>query len=68
MWLVGAALGILLTIYFIIIKDSDSALFFFAFAILSCVVYYVRRTQSKKHQAYLDHKNQSTGKTKKTGK
>jgi hypothetical protein len=56
MWLVGAGCGILGTIYFLIVKDNDSALFFFAFFILSGVIYLVRKSQRKKQEAYLKSK------------
>lgn len=59
MWLVGAALGVLLTVYFLIIRDNDSALFFFAFFILSSVLYLARKSQRKKQDAYLKNKNEN---------
>ncbi|MDZ4664714.1 MAG: hypothetical protein SGJ15_07545 [Bacteroidota bacterium] len=59
LWLGGAVVGVLGCIFFLTQRDNDSALFFFAFFILSCVIYYVRRTQSKKHQEYLDQKNKA---------
>ncbi|MBK9284541.1 MAG: hypothetical protein IPM51_09520 [Sphingobacteriaceae bacterium] len=59
MWLVGAALGVLITVYFLIVGDNDSALFFFAFFILSSVLYLARKSQRKKQEAYLNQKNQN---------
>lgn len=56
LWLVGAILGILCVIYFIITKDSDSALFFFGFFILSSVIYLMRKRQRKRHEGYLKFK------------
>lgn len=59
MWLVGAAIGVLLTIYFLIIRDNDSALFFFAFFILSSVLYLARKSQRKRQDAYLKSRNEN---------
>lgn len=59
LWLIGAAVGVAGCVFFLIKKDNDSALFFFGFFILSGVIYYVRRKQSKNHQAYLDQKKNS---------
>jgi uncharacterized membrane protein YfcA len=56
LWIGGIAIGIGGVIYFLIIKDNDSALFFFGFFILSSIIYLMRRRQSKKHRAYLEHK------------
>jgi uncharacterized membrane protein YfcA len=56
MWLVGAILGVLITVYFLIIRDNDSALFFFAFFILSSLLYLARKSQRKKQDAYLKNK------------
>lgn len=47
MWLAGVAIGIGGTIYFLIIKDNDSAVFFFGFFILSAVLYLLRKRQIK---------------------
>jgi len=54
LWLVGAILGILCVVYFIVIKDNDSALFFFGFFILSSVIYLMRKRQRTRHQKYLE--------------
>ncbi len=61
LWFVGAILGMLCVIYFLVTKDNDSALFFFGFFILSSVIYLMRKRQRKKHQAYLAH-NSKEGK------
>ena len=58
LWLVGAALGAVVTIYFLIMKDRDSALFFFGFFILSTVLYLARKSQRKKQEAYLKNKKE----------
>ncbi len=53
LWLVAAILGILCVIYFLILRDNDSALFFFGFFILSSVLYLMRKRQRKRHQEHL---------------
>jgi uncharacterized membrane protein YfcA len=62
LWLVGALLGALCAVYFLIVKDNDSALFFFGFFILSALIYLMRKRQRKKHQAYLEHKEKEKSK------
>jgi uncharacterized membrane protein YfcA len=54
LWLVGAFLGMICVVYFIITKDNDSALFFFGFFILSSVIYLMRKRQRKRHEVYLN--------------
>jgi uncharacterized membrane protein YfcA len=56
MWLVAAALGVVCVVYFLIMKDNDSALFFFGFFILSGVLYLLRKRQRVRHQNYLKNK------------
>jgi len=56
MWLVGAICGIVLTIYFLIQKDNDSALFFFGFFILAALLYALRKGQRKRQETYLRNK------------
>ena len=58
LWLVGAILGVICVIYFILTKDNDSALFFFGFFILSAVIYLMRKRQRKRHEGYLKHKDE----------
>jgi uncharacterized membrane protein YfcA len=61
MWLVGAIFGIIFTVYFLIQKDNDSALFFFGFFILAALLYILRKGQRKKQEVFLrdkDKKNQ----------
>jgi uncharacterized membrane protein YfcA len=58
LWLVAASLGVLCVIYFLIMKDNDSALFFFGFFILSGLLYLLRKRQRVKHQAYLKAKQE----------
>lgn len=50
LWLIGVAVGIVTCVYFLIQKDSDSALFFFGFFILSSLIYLMRKRQRKRHQ------------------
>jgi hypothetical protein len=50
LWLFAAILGIACMAYFLVIKDNDSALFFFAFFILSGLLYILRKRQRVKHQ------------------
>ncbi len=70
MWLVGAGIGVVCTVYFLILKDSDSALFFFMFFILSSVIFILRRKQRIRQQESLKQRNQAQAisKTKKAGK
>lgn len=55
LWLIGVIIGICLVVYFLIMKDNDSALFFFGFFILASLIYLMRKRQRQKHQAYLKH-------------
>lgn len=63
LWMVGAAIGIICTIYFLIQKDTHSAFFFFGFFILSAVQYLVRKRQRKKQEAYLKNKQEQQKKS-----
>lgn len=56
LWLVAATLGVVCVVYFLIMKDNDSALFFFGFFILSGLLYILRKRQRVKHQAQLKAK------------
>lgn len=56
LWLVGAMLAVACTVYFLVTKDNDSALFFFGFFILASLLYILRRGQRKKQEAYLKNK------------
>jgi LPXTG-motif cell wall-anchored protein len=56
MWLFAALIGIAATIYFLVIKDNDSALFFLGFFILSGLLYLLRKRQRVKHESYLASK------------
>lgn len=49
-WLAGAIIGVAAAVYFLIIKDSDSALFFVAFFIISSVMFLTRRYQRVNQQ------------------
>lgn len=53
LWLVAAILGALCVMYFLILKDNDSALFFFGFFILSAILHLLRKRQRKRHQQHL---------------
>lgn len=48
MWLVATALGLLCMVYFLIIADRDSALYFFGFFLLSGLFYILRKQQRKR--------------------
>lgn len=50
LWLVAAAIGVAFTVYFLIMHDNDSALFFFGFFILSGLLYILRKRQRTKYQ------------------
>jgi uncharacterized membrane protein YfcA len=50
LWILGIIIGIVGCVSFLILKDNDSALFFFGFFIISCVSYYMRRYQRKKEE------------------
>jgi hypothetical protein len=56
LWLVAAVLGVACVVYFLIIKDNDSALFFFGFFILSGLLYILRKRQRVKYQKHLGAK------------
>lgn len=53
LWLVAAILGVVCVVYFLIMKDNDSALFFFGFFILSGLLYLLRKRQRVKYQKHL---------------
>ena len=54
-WLAGAVIGAGAAVYFLITKDSDSALYFVVFFIISSIMYLTRRyqrvNQEKRDQA-----------------
>jgi hypothetical protein len=50
LWLAAALLGVGCVIYFLIIKDNDSALFFLGFFILSGLLYIMRKRQRVRYQ------------------
>lgn len=58
LWLVGAIFAVACTVYFLIQKDNDSALFFLGFFILASLLYILRKGQRKKQEAYLKNKGQ----------
>lgn len=45
LWLLGAAIGVVCVIYFILTGDNDSALFFLGFFIISGLFYILRKRQ-----------------------
>jgi hypothetical protein len=57
LWMVACILGIGCTVYFLIVKDNDSALFFFGFFILSGLLYILRRRQRVKYQKQFKDKD-----------
>lgn len=57
LWLVAAILGVVCVVYFLIIKDNDSALFFFGFFVLSGLLYLLRKRQRVKYQKHFQNKN-----------
>lgn len=57
LWLVAAILGIACVVYFLIVKDNDSALFFFGFFILSALLYLLRKRQRVKYQKHVQDKS-----------
>lgn len=59
LWLAGAAIGVIFCVYFLIMKDNDSALFFFAFFLLSGLIYILRKKQRISHEKYLEEKKKA---------
>lgn len=57
LWLVASILGIACVVYFLIVKDNDSALFFFGFFILSALLYLLRKRQRVKYQKHVQDKS-----------
>ena len=55
LWLTGAVIGAGAAIYFLIIKDSDSAVYFVCFFVIASIMYLTRRyqrvNQDKRNQA-----------------
>lgn len=49
-WLSGAVIGAGAAVYFLITKDSDSALYFVAFFIIASIMYLTRRYQRVNQQ------------------
>ncbi|MES2132459.1 MAG: hypothetical protein V4506_08910 [Bacteroidota bacterium] len=50
LWLVGAIIGAGIAVYFLITKDSDSALFFVGFFVIASIQYLLRRYQRKNQE------------------
>jgi hypothetical protein len=50
LWGFGALICVGCTIYFLAIRDNDSALFFFAFFVLSALFYILRKRQRRKFE------------------
>lgn len=56
-WLCTAGVTAIIAVYFLIMKDTDAALFFtFAF-VISSVMYLLRKYQRKKQEAFLQSQN-----------
>ena len=47
-WLISAGLCVLITVYFLITKETDSALYFFFMFLISGIMYALRRYQRKR--------------------
>jgi hypothetical protein len=58
LWMVAAILGVGCVVYFLIMKDNDSALFFFGFFIISGLLYILRKRQRVKYQKYLNREEE----------
>ncbi len=52
LWMVMAILAFVMAVYFIITKDSDSALYFFFVFIIGAVMYLVRRYQRRNQEKF----------------
>lgn len=50
-WLFCAAISVGITIYFLIIKDTDSALYFLFMFFISGIMYLLRKYQRKRQEA-----------------
>lgn len=49
-WLVSAGLAVIVTIYFLVCKDTDGALYFFFMFLIASAMYLVRKYQRKKQE------------------
>lgn len=63
LWLSSAILGVCCMAYFLIIKDNDSAVFFFGFFILSSLLYLMRKRQRARFEAQLQKKEEAEHKS-----
>ena len=52
LWMVMAILAFIMAVYFIIIKDTDSALYFFFVFLIGAVMYLVRRYQRRNQEKF----------------
>ncbi len=52
-WLCTAGLTALISVYFLVMKDNDAALFFVFAFLIAAVMYLLRRYQRKKQEAFL---------------
>ena len=50
-WLIIACVGVLMTAYFIITKDSQGSIFFLIFTFVSGIIYSIRKRQRRKYEA-----------------
>lgn len=58
MWLFASILSVLICIYFIVIKDLDSALYFLGLFLISGLFYVLRKTQRKKKEKTINKKTE----------
>lgn len=50
-WLILGAIGILLCVYFIVMKDNQSAIYFIIFTLICGVMYSVRKKQRLRYES-----------------
>ena len=50
-WLVIGVIGILMTGYFIVVKDNEGAVFFIIFTLIAGIMYSVRKRQRVRYEA-----------------
>ena len=52
-WMAMGGVGIILASYFLIVGDSQNAVFFLIFTLVSGIIYMIRKRQRKKFEAAL---------------
>lgn len=50
-WLVVAIVGVIMSCYFIIMKDTQGAIFFLVFTLIAGVIYSIRKRQRRNYEA-----------------